>query len=174
MKKKILRLFFLGICLMLFGQVISCKKKNIIIVPYFAIYGDKGINSFISTGLEKNQPDFSEKLDTFKVANYIFEGDFEFDSTTIKKHVLNFLDTAMLTYINSNNICKIRFYKTSRTTNKNFRDNGIDGYIPTEDFIAEIIYKKDKPSWLYIYINGELVLSYEFDSLHTNSSSQIK
>ena len=115
---------------------LSCKEKRVVIIPYFAIYGDTGINSFISTGLEKNQPDFSKKLDTFKVANYIFKGDFELDSTTIKKHVLNFLDTARLTYINSNSICKIRFNKTSGVTNRNFRSNGIDGYIPADDFIG--------------------------------------
>jgi len=141
---------------------LSCKKKNVSIIPYYAVYGHTGVNSFISAGLQKNQPDFSDKLDTFKVANYIFEGDLELDTTIIKKHVLNFLDTAKLSYINSNSFCQIWFYKTSGVTNRNFRSYGIDGYIPAEDFIAEIVYKKDKPSWLYIYINGELVSSYGF------------
>lgn len=136
MNKKILFIMF-SIILCSCSIINDCGSCNeVSIIPYLAIHNKKGSEAYLDTSYNPNKADtVGAKKDI--VANYLFDGCLQLSKDTIIKHLSNFLDTVNLYYHHSNAV-QINFYKTSSITNKNFRGNGVDGYIPTEDRVADI------------------------------------
>jgi len=85
--------------------------------------------------------------DSVLVLNYIFEGNYDFDTASIKNYILNFMDTVKRPEFKNQ---QIEFYKTSLTTDREYK--GIDGDIPKEDHIGSLLIRDGKYELLWLMV----------------------
>jgi len=90
------------------------------------------------------------RIDSSWIANYIFEGNYDFDTASIKNHILNFLDTVKLPDFKDG---QIEFYRTSLTTDRYYKV--IDSDIPKEDHIGTLLIRDGKFENLWLLVNND-------------------